>query len=128
MSALNMVTMVALGIASCVVAPITLIWGWVRWVQRAKPRTIPSILSLFGFILATASAILSLYAIADAHVHPYGFYDPRLMKIMGWGMMLSLAGFLIALGGIWRTNSLRWYAPLCAIGTFAFWILAAAGE
>ena len=28
---------------------------WVRWFSRTQPRTVPSILSLIGFALATAS-------------------------------------------------------------------------
>jgi hypothetical protein len=59
---------------------------------------------------------------------PVWFYDPSLMKIMRWGLMLSLAGFLFAVGGAWRKSSLRWHAPVCAFGTFAFWILAAERE
>jgi hypothetical protein len=122
------VTMVLLLGVSYLVTPLLLIWGWARWARRSKLRTIPSVLSLSGFVLATSSAILAVSSIAYAQVHRFGFYDPSLMKIMGWGMMLSLAGFLFAVGGTWQKNSLRWHAPLCALGTFAFWILAAAGE
>jgi hypothetical protein len=91
-------------------------------------ETIPSILSLSGFALATLSAILAVSSIAYAQVHRFGFYDPSLMKIMRWGSMLSLAGFLFAVGGAWRKSPLRWHAPVCALGTFAFWVLAAEGE
>ena len=27
------------------------VWGWVRWCNQPKPRTVPSIISLFGFVL-----------------------------------------------------------------------------
>jgi hypothetical protein len=30
------------------------------------------------------------------------------------------------LSGIWRDNPLRWYAPVSAIATMAFWLLQAA--
>jgi hypothetical protein len=122
------VTMVLLLVISDLGTPMMLIWGWIRWAQRSKMRSIPSILSFSGFVLATGSAILAISSIAYAQVHRFGFYDPSLMKIMGSGLMLSLAGFVFAVGGAWRNNSLRWHAPLCAFGTFAFWVLAAAGE
>jgi hypothetical protein len=90
---------------------------------RSVPRR-PS----FGFALANLSAILAVSSIADAQVHRFGFYDPSLMKIVRWGLMLSLAGFLFAVGEAWRKSTLRWHAPVCTFGTFAFWILAAEGE
>ena len=74
------------------------------------------------------SAILAVSSIAYAQVHRFGFHDPSLMKIMRWGLMLSLAGFQFAVGGAWRKSSLRRHAPVCTFGTFAFWILAAEGE
>ena|ERR1035437_302413 len=110
------------------VTPLVLIWGWTRWVQRPKPKTLTSILSLSGFALATSSAILAASLWAYAHVHPFGFYDPSLLRIYRWGTMLSLAGLLFAVGGAWRNSSIRWHALICAFGTLSFWILAASGE
>jgi hypothetical protein len=122
------ITMVVFLVVSHLITPVMLIWGWSRWAQWSKLKTIPSILSLSGFALATLSAILAVSSIAYAQVHRFGFYDPSLMKIMRWGSMLSLAGFLFAVGGAWRKSPLRWHAPVCALGTFAFWVLAAEGE
>jgi hypothetical protein len=111
------------------VLPIALIWGWVRWISLAKPRTAASILSLAGFVLATASALLAVSSIAYAQViHGFRFYDPRLMRIFRWGFLFSLGAIVFGLGGIWRPSSLRWHAPVAAIGTLAFWIMAAEGE
>src|SRR5450631_268913 len=42
------------------VSPVMLVWGWVRWGKRPKLRTMPSVLSLLGFIFATASATLAV--------------------------------------------------------------------
>ena|ERR1019366_8422438 len=110
------------------VTPLIFIWGWARWVQRSKPKTLSSILSLSGFALATSSALLAASSVAYAHVHPFGFYDPSLLRIYRWGMMLSLAGLLFAVGGVWRNSSIRWHALICAFLTLSFWILAASGE
>jgi hypothetical protein len=122
------VTIVLLLVVSDLLTPLMLIWGWIRWAKQSKFKTIPSILSLSGFVLTTGSVILAVSSVAYAHDHPFGFYDPSLMKIMRWGLMLSLAGFLFAVGGVWRKSSLRWHAPLCAFGASTFWILAAEGE
>jgi len=50
------------------VAPIMLIWGWARWLRQPKVRTTPSILSLIGFVLASASALIAFLLIAYAQV------------------------------------------------------------
>jgi hypothetical protein len=41
--------------------PALMVWGWVRWFRRRQLRTLPSILSLIGFTLATASGLLSSF-------------------------------------------------------------------
>jgi hypothetical protein len=110
------------------VSPVTLIWGWKRWVGQPKLRTVPSVLSLVGFIFATASALLAVSSVAYAQVHHFPFYDPLLLRIFRWGTLLSLAGILFGIGGIWRPSAIRWHAPLSGIGMLAFWVLAAAGE
>jgi hypothetical protein len=114
---------------SYLVSPIMLIWGWARWVGQPKLRAVPSILSLIGFIVATASAMLAIMSVAYAHViHGFPFYDPSLLRIFRWGFLLSVAGIVFGISGVWRRSSLRWHAPACALGTLAFWILAAECE
>jgi hypothetical protein len=111
------------------VSPIVLIWGWARWINLAKLRTALSILSLAGFVLATASALLAVSSIAYAQViHGFRFYDPSLMRLFRCGVLLSLGAIVFGLGGVWRPSSLRWHAPVAAIGTLAFWIMAAEAE
>jgi hypothetical protein len=65
---------------------------------------------------------------SDAQVHHFGFYDPTLMRIEGWGMILSLVSIVLALFGLSGKSAVRWHAPVCAVGTLVFWVLAAAGE
>ena len=109
------------------VAPLTLIWGWIRWVARPKSWS-SSILSLIGFTFATASAALAISVVLYAHAHHFGYYDPLLLQIFRWGGLLSIAGILFGVLGWWRENPLRWHSPICAIGTLAFWLIAAGGE
>jgi hypothetical protein len=58
----------------------------------------------------------------------FPFYDPRLLKIYVCGLLLSLAGILCAIGGVWRAGPVRWHAPACAVGMLLFWFMAAIGE
>ena len=113
----------AINVLAHLVAPVALIWGWLRWSAKPKQRTITSFLSLIGFIFASASALVAISSVIYAHmINGFGFYDPRLMRILRWGVVLSLGGLAFGIGGIWGQNSLRWHAPLCALGTLAFWI------
>jgi hypothetical protein len=108
--------------------PVALIWGWTRWTRQPKQRTVPAILSLIGFVFATASAVVAVSSVAYAQVHHFPFYDPLLLRIFRWGVLLSLAGILFGIGGVWRPGPLRWHAPICGLGMFAFWFIAASGE
>jgi hypothetical protein len=120
---------VALIIGGYVAAPALLIWGWVRWTQRPKPRSLCSILSLAGFSLATASALLAVLATMYAFsIGGFPFYDPRLLKIFRLGILLSLIALALGISGVWRPSSLRWHAPACGVGTLMFWTMAASSE
>jgi hypothetical protein len=119
---------VSLFLLAYVAGPVALVWGWIRWVKRPKLWTVTSILSLFGFLLATASALLAISSVAYAHVHYFEYYDPLLMRILRSGALLSMAGFAFAISGVWGKNVLRWFAVASAVCTFTFWLLAAAEE
>jgi hypothetical protein len=109
--------------------PVLLAWGWMRLFKRREPWRLVPTLSLIGFSLATASALLAISAAAYAYlVRSFPFHDPLLMRIYSWGMRLSLGGFLFGLAGVWRKGPLRWLAPVCAVGTLIFWVVAAWGE
>ncbi len=111
------------------VSPTVLIWGWVRWVKRPMLRTLPTVLSLTGFSLATASAVLAVTTAAYALlVRSFPFYDPLLMRIYAWGSLLALGGIVLGIAGIWRPNSLRWHAPVSGVCLLVFWIVMASGE
>jgi len=112
-----------------VLSPVMLIWGWVRWFRQSGPRTVTAILSKVGFSLASASALLAISAMAYSLIHGgFPYYDPLLMKVLGVGFLLSVGALIFGLSGVWSTSSLQWHAPVCAIATLAFWIVAAVGE
>jgi hypothetical protein len=118
--------MVAMGY---LVAPITLIWGWIRWIGRREELGRPFFLSLIGFILSTASGALAVSAIVYAEaIHGFQIYDPTLLRIYTLGLLLSAGGIVLGLTGVSVPNVLRWHAPLAGIGMLAFWMIAAATE
>jgi len=63
--ALESVVVVLFAVGVYVGLPALMIWGWVRWFRRTQPRTLPSILSLIGFTLATASGVLAVSSVLD---------------------------------------------------------------
>jgi hypothetical protein len=129
MSTSVQVTVGILVVLGYLLSPAMLIWGWARWFRQPKLRSLPAILSLLGFILATTSALLAVSAIVYAQViRDFPYYDPMLMRIFGIGALLSIGGLVLGMGGLWQGNSLRWHAPVFAVATLAFWILSAVGE
>ena len=125
----NGLLVAGLFLAGYLLSPTILIWGWARWLRLPKQKTVTSVLSLLGFILATLSALVAVSGmIYSFAIGGFPYYDPRLMKIMAVGGLLSLGSLTFSLSGIWRANSLRWHAPVSAIATLAFWLAAVAGE
>jgi hypothetical protein len=109
--------------------PALMIWGWAGWFRRPQPRTLPSILSLIGLALATASGLLAVSSVMYEHaIGGFPFYDPRLLRIYRWGGLLSLSGIVFGIGGVWRPGPVRWLAPVCSLGTLLFWFASAMGE
>lgn len=108
--------------------PLLLVWGWLRWHMHPKLRTVPSTVSLIGFILATVSALLALGLIAYAQIHHFPYYDPFLLLAFRIGALLSLCGIVFGIAGVWRPSSLRWHSPASGVLVLFFWILMASGE
>ena len=116
-------------IGICISLPAVVIWGWVRWMMHKEPRTAFSTLSLLGFAFGTVSGLLAIAAVLYARaVGGFSFYDPALVRIYRWGVLLSVAALMFAIIGLWRPSSLRWHAPICAVGTLVFWLAAVAAE
>ena len=127
---LNRIVQIIVGILIALgflVTPTTLIWGWTSWTRQPKQKTLSANLSLIGFILATASAMLAVSSLGYGQVHGFLPWDRLLVRIFLCGVSLSLAGLLFGIGGMWRPGALRWQAPLCGLGTLAFWFLGALG-
>lgn len=123
------ILIVAMWMAGYLLAPTMLIWGWFRWGKFREEYGRPFFFSLVGFILSTASALLALstivYAIA---IHRFAYYDPVLLRIFRWGLLLSVSGLLLGLTGVAKANALRWHAPVAGLAMTAFWFVAASSE
>lgn len=102
--------------------PLLLLWGWFAWFVKPKERTLASNLSLTGFVLANASALLAGFwmAYTQTILCPHTS-NPLAAMISRVGYLFCIAGFALAIGGIWRPNSLRWHAPASAAGILVFW-------
>jgi hypothetical protein len=133
MSALNVV-LVFLLVLAYLVMPTLLVWGWARWIkQRPRLWTISPALSFVGFLLASASALFALMVIIYSlsggfeHTSNVPYYSPNFSlfyRCVRGGVVLSLLGIAISIGGIWQRSSLRWHSIASAVGTLAFWLLA----
>lgn len=109
--------------------PIAFIWGWVRWLRRAKSRDLFSRLSVAGFVLATVSGVFAVgSAIYAGSIGGYAYFDPRLIAVFRIGLLLSISAAICALVGAWKPGPVRWHAAVCAVGVLLFWMAAAAAE
>jgi hypothetical protein len=104
-----------------VVVITALALGWVRWVKDRQASSPASILSLLGLTLASLSGVLATYA---HFATGFSGYDWWALCIFRWGALISACGILLALGGVWRSGVLRWYAPTCAVGVSLSWLAA----
>ncbi len=121
-------TLITLGALGYLVSPVLLICGWALWIRQPKSRTVFATLSLGGLILATASALLAIAAVTYAQIHHFPHQDPTLIRWYRVGLLLSRAGVVFGFAGILRPSATRWFAPLSALATLAFWMLAATSE
>jgi len=128
MSLLTWILFLSFASLGYLLAPSMIFWGWVLWVKEPKLMALSPIVSLVGLILATTSAMLALLTASYARVHTFQHFDPVLRRIMRWGLLLSASGLLFGIGGVFQKGPTRWQSPLSAVGTAAFWVLAAEFE
>jgi hypothetical protein len=109
--------------------PATLASGWWRWLQQPRQYNPIAIFSLAGFIFGNASALLALgTTVYAAAIGGFPFYDPGLLRIYGFGLLIALSAFILSIPGVWRRNPLRWHAPVLSFGMLALWCVWATGE
>jgi len=110
--------------------PILVIWGWARWVKRARPQPWLSVMSAVSLALTSTSLLLALATIAYAQAiggFPYGG-DPTLVNIYRSAFLLTASAIITSLIGMVRPGPLQALAPVCATGAFLYWVIQTAGE
>jgi hypothetical protein len=119
----------SMSIAGFLAAPVSLIWGWVRWANRSAKTGNAAILSFAGLLFATTSALLAGAAILYSFwIGGFPHYDPRLLKIYFFGIVLSLPAITLSALGAARKSVLRWHALGSSAGMFLFWFMAMLSE
>jgi hypothetical protein len=120
-----MIVLFILVLVNYATAPLLVAFGWIRWVKRKEARTLSSLLSLVGFVFASASFLLALGTFIAALWHGgFQYYDSTLLRLFSWGMRLSLGGVLFGILGVWRPSALRWHALGLSTGMFLFWAVS----
>jgi len=107
-----------------IVAPASLIWGWARWIRQPKSWSFSSLISLVAFVVASSSAALGLVTILIGVLGAFEQHLSAFYRVVDLGMLISLIGIIVAIGGIWRKNPLRWHALSSAVATLGFWAVA----
>jgi hypothetical protein len=92
-----------------------IIFSWIRWARVKQSRTLSSILSFTGLVLATASVLLAFLP---------SFYPPSHEIARAVGFLVALAAVFFAVAGAWRPSPLRWRALACGAAMLLFWFLA----
>ena len=112
-------------IGGYIVAPVMLVWGWARWVRRPRQWTIWANLSLVGLTLATTSVLVAVsVSVYSRSIGGFPhFDDPLVLRMYGWGELLSRIGIAFGIAGLWRPSVIRWQALGCAVGMLMFWML-----
>jgi hypothetical protein len=101
-------------------------WGWARWIMEREGSYWPS---LTGFGLASVSILMAFCAGLYAEiVGGFRHYDPKLLRIFGAGMALSVIGLGFSIMGLRQRNPVQWHAVGCSLGMIAFWFLSAMME
>lgn len=122
---MTQITLVLVGLAAYVCVPVAFISGWVRWPRWRGPWSGVTALSSLGFLTGTGSVLLAVAALAHGS---WRYYDSRLLKIYGVGMLISLVGLVLSLIGSFRKSHLRWQALLLSAGMLVLWVIWASME
>ena len=106
------------------VAPVSLVWGWARWTNRPRSWSYAWVTSFVAFLIASLSAILGIGTVVVGMSGAFEKHYDIFYRVVDFGIVLSLTGGLVAFGGIWRRNSLRWHALIAAAAMLGFWTVA----
>jgi len=123
-----MYVLLVLLVVAYIAVPVLLISGWVTWA-RHPDATPSSALPLISLAISAASGLLAAGTVIHATtMGGFRFYDPTLMRIFRWGLLLSLIASALSLAGIRKPSALRWHAIGSSLGMFLMWFIWAGME
>jgi len=105
--------------------PLSLFMGWRKCKSVIAEKTFVAWLALTSLTIATLSTALAVGSLLHGG---WAYYDPTLMKIYRYGILLSLVAFVLGLAAIWKRTPIRWFAPIASFGMLMFWLGAAISE
>lgn len=112
--------------------PMFAIWGWAHWMRSGRPAASSPVLaklSLSGFAISSASALLALSTVLYARAAGgFGYYSPSLLRVYRVGLLMALAGTALSSAAVWRRSPLRWFALVLSLGMLAFWLISITSE
>jgi hypothetical protein len=109
--------------------PLIIVLAITLYFDRPKTGVWYSIWLFLSFSFATGSVVLAVSSIMYAKtIGGFPYYDPLLLSIFRWGLMLSLGAIIFSIAALWRPSALRWAALGCSIVMLLFWFWGAIGE
>jgi hypothetical protein len=104
-------------------------WAWTRVAKRWNSVDKMPWISIAGLILATLSGLFAIGSMCySGAVGGFAYYDPKLMRIYRYGLLISLSAFTLGLVGSPFRSPARWQALVASFGMLLFWFAAAAME
>ena len=109
--------------------PGAIIFGWLRWFHGKKQKSSLAWFSLGAHTLATVSVVSAItMLVRSGMISGFHYGDGLLISSYRWGTMGSAVALLLSLIGAFRTNPLKWPAPIAAFGSLLFWFFSAMSE
>src|SRR4051812_49053602 len=102
---LGQMLLIAITIAVLTSGPLLFISGWFLCIRRPREAGVFPALSLLGFVIGSLSTLLAAGAFVYGQaIGGFPYYDPRLLRIVRLGLILSLVAILFGLAGVWKRS------------------------
>ena len=110
-----------------ILTPVLTALAWLRFSRSPRRRSRRTLLSATSLAIATVSLLLGIVALALSTHSGFLTLMPRLDRVYGLGLLLSLIALGVGLVGLKNSNPVRWQAPTISLGCLFLWFLAGSG-